>query len=107
MLEGVGPKTIEALWVKMGGGFDSRDPAQRAALVAAVKPAARGQWQTIDTLFAEYHAEQLSTKGAEAIERFYERFYQTHLYRAYENADKREDDLHELALQVAEVECRG
>jgi len=101
MLEGVGPKTIEALWVKMGGGFDSRDSAQRAALVAAVKPAARGQWQTIDTLFAEYHAEQLSTKGAEAIERFYERFYHTYLYRAYENADKREDDLHELGLQVA------
>jgi DNA helicase-2/ATP-dependent DNA helicase PcrA len=100
MLSGVGEKTVEALWAKLGGSFETRSPEMRAKLVALLKPAARGQWQGVDRLFADYHAEGLSMRGTEAIERFCETFYTTYLHRAYENPEKREEDIHELALQV-------
>ncbi|MCL1920141.1 MAG: ATP-dependent helicase [Kiritimatiellaeota bacterium] len=103
MLNGIGEKTVEALWTKLGGSFETRSPQVREALSAVLRPAARGQWQGIDRLFAEYHAEGLGAKGAEAIERFLDAFYHTHLYKAYENPEKREEDIHELALQVGAV----
>ncbi|MCL2104925.1 MAG: ATP-dependent helicase [Kiritimatiellaeota bacterium] len=103
MLSGVGEKTAESLWVKLNGSFESRNPQVRQALSAALRPAARGQWQGVDRLFAEYHAEGLGTKGAEAIERFYEAFYRSYLYRAYENPEKREEDIHEVAVQIGTV----
>jgi len=100
MLSGVGEKTVEVLWSKLGGSFETRSPEMRAKLVALLKPTARGQWQGVDRLFADYHAEGLNLWGTEAIERFCETFYTTYLHRAYENPEKREEDIHELALQV-------
>ncbi len=100
MLSGVGEKTVEVLWSKLGGSFETRSPEMRAKLVALLKPTARGQWQGVDRLFADYHAEGLNLRGTEAIERFCETFYTTYLHRAYENPEKREEDIHELALQV-------
>jgi len=100
MLSGVGEKTVESLWAKLNGSFETRSPQVRETLSAMLRPAARGQWQGIDRLFAEYHAEGLGKKGTEAIERFFEAFYRTYLYRAYENPEKREEDIHELALQI-------
>jgi DNA helicase-2/ATP-dependent DNA helicase PcrA len=100
MLAGVGDKTIETLWTKLGGSFETRSPEMRAKLVSLLKPTARGQWQEVDRLFADYHAEGLNMRGTEAIERFCEAFYNTYLHRAYENPEKREEDIHELALQV-------
>jgi DNA helicase-2/ATP-dependent DNA helicase PcrA len=100
MLSGVGEKTVEALWAKLGGSFETRSPEMRAKLVGLLKPTARGQWQGVDRLFADYHSEGLNLRGTEAIERFCETFYTTYLHRAYENPEKREEDIHELALQV-------
>ncbi len=100
MLAGVGEKTIDALWVKLGGSFDTRDPEQRERLCAALKPAARGQWQEIDRLFGEYHRENLAAAGGEVVQRFCDVFFHTYLARAYENGDKREEDIRELALQI-------
>ena len=101
MLSGVGEKTVDALWVKLGGQFDSRDPEQRVKLSAALKPAARGQWQEIDRLFEEYHRENLSAAGGEIVQRFCDMFYHTYLARVYDNGDKREEDIRELALQIS------
>jgi len=100
MLGGVGEKTVESLWEKLGGVFDTRDPEQRAKLVAALRPAARGQWQEIDRLFEAYHRENLSESGGEVVQRFCDVFFHTYLYRAYENGEKREEDIRELALQI-------
>jgi DNA helicase-2/ATP-dependent DNA helicase PcrA len=100
MLEGVGEKTVDALWEKLGGVFDARDPQQRAKLCAAVKPSAREQWKGVDRLFEQYHQEGLSASGGEIVQRFCDGFYHTYLYRAYENGDKREEDIRELALQI-------
>ena len=103
MLSGIGEKTVENLWVKLNGSFETRSPQVREALSKALRASAREQWQILDKLFAGYHAEGLGAKGTEAIERFYEAFYHTCLYRAYENPDKREEDIHELALQIGAV----
>jgi len=100
MLSGVGEKTVESLWAKLGGSFETRSPQVRETFAAMLRPAVRGQWQGIDPLFAAYHTEGLGTKGAEAIERFHDAFYHTYLYRAYENPEKREEDIHEVALQI-------
>jgi DNA helicase-2/ATP-dependent DNA helicase PcrA len=101
MLSGVGEKTVEVLWTKMGSSFETRSPEMRAKLNALLKPVARGQWQEVDRLMADYHAEGLSLKGTEAVERFCDAFYTAYLHRAYENPEKREEDIHELALQVS------
>ncbi len=100
MLEGVGEKTTDTLWEKLGGAFDSRDPEQRARLCAAMKPAARDTWRGIDRLFEQYHQEHLATDGGEIVQRFCDGFFHTYLYRAYENGEKREEDIRELALQI-------
>ncbi len=100
LLGGVGEKTIDSLWVKLDGRFDTSDPAQRARLSAALKPAARGQWQEIDRLFEEYHRENLSESGGEVVQRFCDVYYHTYLARVYDNGDKREEDIRELALQI-------
>jgi len=103
MLNGIGERKAEALWAKLGGSFETRSPHVRETLTAALPPAARGQWQSIDSLFAAYHAENLGARGTEAIERFLAAFYHTYLYRAYEKPESREEDIHELALQIREV----
>jgi len=100
MLSGVGEKTVEVLWAKLGGSFETRSPEMRAQLNGLLKSVARGQWQEVDRLLADYHTEGLSLRGTEAVERFCDAFYTSYLHRAYENPEKREEDIHELALQV-------
>jgi len=104
MLSGVGEKTIDALWETLNGRFETSDPQQRARLVAALKPAARGQWQEIDRLMDEYHRERLAAAGGEAVQRFCDVFYHTYLAKVYDNAERREEDIRELALQIGKSE---
>jgi superfamily I DNA/RNA helicase len=77
MLGGVGEKTVDGLWAKLGGSYDTRDPEQRAKLCAAMKPSARGQWQEIDRLFEEYHRENLAAAGARSCSAFATSFSHT------------------------------
>ena len=100
MLSGVGEGTIEKLWGKLGGQFDTRDEQQRKTLSESLKPSARGQWQEVDRLFEAYHRERLANAGGEAVQRFCDVFYHTYLLKAYDNAEKREEDIRELALQI-------
>lgn len=105
LLNGVGEKTIDSLWAKLNGCYDTRDSLCRTALIQALKPAARDQWQVLDTLFAAYHTEHLATAGGTIVDRFYDTFYHKLLYRIYDNAEKREEDIREVALQIGS--CAG
>jgi DNA helicase-2/ATP-dependent DNA helicase PcrA len=100
LLDGVGPRSAAALWAKLGNAFDSRDKEQRKNLMAAIRASARSQWQEIDQVLGQYHDENLALKGGEAVERFCDVFYRDYLNRAYDNGDKREEDIRELALQI-------
>jgi DNA helicase-2/ATP-dependent DNA helicase PcrA len=100
MLPGVGEKSVEALWRELGGQFDSAAPPQRAALAGRLRPPARAAWKAIGELLAAYHDERLETRGGEIVDRFFEAFLHAHLERTYENAEKRADDIVELALQI-------
>ncbi len=100
MFYGIGPKAVEGYWEKLGNRFDSRDERQRAALRALIKPSARSEWDVLDGLLAEYHKEGLASNGGEIVIRFFDRFLHAHLQRVYENADKRSDDIVELAVQI-------
>jgi len=68
--------------------------------MAALRPAARGVWQTVDDLLATCSTENLANTPGELIERFCDIFYHGYLRRAYENPDEREDDIRELATQI-------
>lgn len=100
MLPGIGEKTADKLWLKLNSTFNTRNPDQRATLLNSMRPAARKEWAAVDSLFAQYHDEELATKGGEIVQRFCDDFYNTYLYRAYENADKREEDIRELGIQI-------
>lgn len=100
LIHGVGAKTIEGWWQKLGGVFDSRDEKQRAALVALMRPVMRTAWAPIDRLLGVFHAEKLETNGGEIIKRFFDGFYYVYLMRVYENGAKRADDVNELAVQI-------
>jgi len=100
MLRGVGIKTLDGWWDKLGGRFDSSDTEQRRMLASWMRPAVRAEWSAMDGILGEYHAEGLGAKGGEAIERFYERFYRTYLFRTYESAEKRVEDIQELQVQI-------
>ncbi|MEI8243219.1 MAG: ATP-dependent helicase [bacterium] len=100
MLYGVGPRAIDGYWEKLGGRFDSRDASQRAALCALIKPSARTEWAVVDRLLGAFHAESLARNGGEIVARFFDQFLHAHLQRVYENADKRADDIQELAVQI-------
>ena len=100
LLDGLGPRSAEAIWEKLGKTFDSGDNEQRDRLTAALRVSARGQWQELARLFQQYHDENLAAKGGEAVERFCDVFYRDYLNRAYDNGDKREEDIRELALQI-------
>ncbi len=102
LLHGMGPKSIESTWKKIGESFDSRDPEQRDALVKAMRPSARPQWAPIGALLAEYHKSGSSMTGADAVERFLDVFYEDYIHRTYENYDRRLDDLRELEVQMSE-----
>ena len=100
MMFGVGPKAIEGYWDKLGGRFDSHDAQQRAALCAMIKPSARTEWTVIDRLLGEFHQEGLARNGGEIVSRFFDQFLHAYMQRAYEHADKRGDDIQELAVQI-------
>lgn len=102
LLQGVGEKTAERIWNKLGGLFDSSQDTHRKQLLSALPKKAQADWQVIDTLLGEYHAENLEQNGNKAVTRFLDRWYDAYLQRTYdrENAQERAEDVAELASQL-------
>ncbi len=101
LLSGVGEKTIEKLWAKLGGKFDVTSTQDRETLLGLLRPAAREQWQHIDRLMGTYHLPSGDTiSGPDVLDRFLEVFYRGYMARSFDNPEDREDDLRELANQL-------
>ena len=104
LLPGVGPATVQKLWKKLGGRFDTDDPTARKLLLDSLRKAAHARWVQVDPLLAAYHDEGLSEAGGDVVQRFVEAFYDTYAADTFENCDSRLDDIQELILHLEKFE---
>lgn len=107
LLPGVGPKTAEKLWTKLGERFDAAQPPDRQALLALMPKKARPDWELLDALLARYQEENLEFNGSKAVTLFQDAWYDRYLHRAYENAEERIEDLAALASQFGKNQSVG
>jgi DNA helicase II / ATP-dependent DNA helicase PcrA len=103
LLNGVGTKTAEKMWRQLGNCCELGDASQRKLLCEKLRPAAREQWIKIESFLTEVYESGQSESAAVVIKRFCDVFYKDYLYLNYENAEKREEDIDELMLQIMKV----
>ena len=104
MLPGVGDRTAEKLWAKLGRRFDVRDEAQRSLLNEALKAAARADWKKIEPVLTAYWAEALNADGGEVVDRFVKAFYAEYAVNTYEEWETRLDDVTALVTDMGRCE---
>lgn len=103
LLPGVGPKSVEVLWRKLGGACDLSTEEGREKMLAELKPAARAKWKAVSDAIADY----LNPSGAkhgkvnELADAFLDSFYGEYLVKKFEDHADRADDIREVATQVA------
>ena len=101
LLDGVGKKTAEKLWQKIGCSCDFSNSGQRRQLLDALRPAAKKQWQKIDTMLEELYTEGRAHDAAAVLEKFCSCFYEEHLKKNFDNVEKRLEDIEELSAQIS------
>ncbi len=102
MFPGVGPKTAERLWHKLGGRFEANAPAARAELLSLLPEGARPPWRAVQPALEKYFDEELADDPGEAIGLFVKAFYEKHALETYEDAKRRLDDIREMILFTAD-----
>ena len=105
LLPGIGEQTATKAWKKLGGRCDLSTREGRAALLAALRPAARAAMEPLAAAVADYfatRAESGKEPVAAFVNDFLDRFYTTHLQEEYENPEERGDDILEVARQIEE-----
>lgn len=100
LLQGVGPKTAEKIWQKMGGQFNGALETDRLKLASLMPKKAKDDWAIIDQLIGDYHANDWEHNGNRAVSSFLDIWYEAYLQRNFENADDRCDDVSALAAQL-------
>ncbi|MEG2725274.1 MAG: ATP-dependent helicase [Kiritimatiellia bacterium] len=107
LLQGVGEKTAEKIWGRLGGQFDSSQETERLKLLSLIPKKALEDWKILDSLFAKYHAENLEENGNKAVCLFLDSWYEAYLLRSYDNGEDRSEDVAELAAQFKKGERVG
>ncbi len=104
LLPGIGPRSLETMWKKLGGSCVLSTQEGRDGLLALLKPAARGCWTGVSDAIAEYFEGDGKVRGSvvELVHSFVEKFYGAYLRKKYEDYADRADDVDEMALQVSE-----
>jgi len=92
----VGKKTAAKIWKKMEGIFDSRQMQKRSQVVAALPKAAQESGAKIVDIFTAYHEGRIENTPGAVIEEFVKVFYDEYAVKAFENYDRRMDDVREL-----------
>jgi DNA helicase-2/ATP-dependent DNA helicase PcrA len=100
LLPGVGPRTAQKVWDKLGQSFMPQDAEQRRLAGATLPAAAREGWREIARVY-ERGCEGPGMSPADIIVEFVDRFYQGHLKLAFDNADNRLEDIQEMARFTA------
>ena len=99
LLPGVGPKTAERVWGKLGGAFAPARQTDRLQLAALLPKKAQGEWRALDGLIGRFQEEGLAENGNRAVTLFLETWYADYLMRAYDNGEDRVQDVAAFAAQ--------
>ena len=99
LLPGVGPKTAERVWGKLGGAFAPARQTDRLQLAALLPKKAQGEWRALDGLIGRFQEEGLVENGNRAVTLFLETWYADYLMRAYDNGEDRVQDVAAFAAQ--------
>lgn len=98
LFPGVGPKTAQRVWQKLGSRFEAQVPAQRAAVAKLLPAGAREGWRAVDSVLGACVAENLLEDPGEITHRFVQAFYEDYAVRAFEQYERRLEEIRELAL---------
>ena len=104
LLPGVGPRTTEKIWRKLGDRFDITDAGQRKLMRAGLPKKAQPAWAPVEGVLTGYLDDHLAEDGGEVIDRFMKAFYERYLADTYELHERRVDDLRELILFTTKFE---
>jgi DNA helicase-2/ATP-dependent DNA helicase PcrA len=102
LLTGAGPRSAERAWLALGGAFDAGDAAARKRVAQALRGAARAEWNSLCDGLARHAG--AACRAPDAIEEFVDGFYGAYAEAAFENADRRLEDLRELAVFAGRYE---
>lgn len=89
----VGPKTAAKIWDKMQRRFNPLDEVHRAKLMTALPKAAAPIWAPVNSVFEENSREELAANPSLLIECFVEKFYDDYAANAFDNYDRRMEDI--------------
>ncbi len=103
LLPGVGPRTVQKIWDKLGQAFRPQEAIQLKLVGSLVPAAARAGWAGIARVY-ERGCEGSGMPPADLIMEFLEQFYQAHLGLTFENAENRLEDIQEVARFTAKYE---
>ncbi|MBQ7722242.1 MAG: ATP-dependent helicase [Kiritimatiellae bacterium] len=103
LLPGIGPKSAEAMWNRLGGRCDLSTEDGRCAFMALLKPAPRQVWMgTSNALRSYFDPNDIAHEDVVAlVDAFLDTFYAAFLTKKYEDSGDRIDDVREVAAQVA------
>ncbi len=104
LLPGVGSKTAEKIWRLLDGRFAADMPEKRAALAARLPAAALERWRVIEPVLEAYRTENLAEDPAEVVYRFVAVFYEQYARDAFDDCERRIEDLKEMMNFMATFE---
>ncbi len=93
LLDGVGARTAEKVWEKLGHRFVMADAAARDLLTKLLPSRAQSGWQAMCRAFAAYAGGASIAEGKALLRDFTDQFYADYAAKNYENSDDRLDDV--------------
>jgi DNA helicase II / ATP-dependent DNA helicase PcrA len=103
-LPGVGPKSAEKIWLKLGAAFDARRADVCEAVGALLPAAARSGWNRLATSWAGARQCAGEPDPARILNPFLTDFYENYAVNAFDNFEKRLEDIQGLIQYLAKYE---
>ncbi|MGN0827778.1 MAG: ATP-dependent helicase [Kiritimatiellia bacterium] len=100
LLPGIGEKSAQKIWVKIGSHFNSQDPESRQAVAGLLRDTAQKGWAAFCSIFDQAASGKLVP--GKLVSSFLDAFYSDYLDHTYEPEDaaSRREDLVELGAMI-------
>ncbi len=95
-LPGVGQKTAEKVWSKLGGTFNATDPDAQQFVADTLPAAARTGWKKIAAIWSTAEKETHTRVPGDILSMFLSGFYEAYAVNAFDNFEKRLEDIQGL-----------